>query len=233
MKSPTARPRSMITRVLLVCGIAYTVLYTSMMVFVRWNGYSRFSQVVSELSAWDAPTRSLWMKLGIVYTALVIAFAIGVLASTGGNRRLRVVGVALLVDGIFGAYWPPMHLREVLAARGGTITDTLHVAVWTPVTAILFMLAMGFGAFAFGKRFRLYSFASIAVLIIFGAMTAAASRGISANRPTPWVGVWERVNIAAFMLWVALFAITMLRRESSAAAVTGRQRTGTELRVAA
>jgi hypothetical protein len=29
---------------------------------------------------------------------------------------------------VTGFFWPPMHQREVLAAGGGTRTDTMHIA---------------------------------------------------------------------------------------------------------
>ena len=45
-----------------------------------------------------------------------------------------------------------MYQRAVLAAGGGTLTDTMHV-VWALVTVLLMTTAMGFGAAAFAKRF--------------------------------------------------------------------------------
>ena len=39
---------------------------------------------------------------------------------------------------------------------------------------------------------------------------------IAANLPTPWIGVWERINIGVFLLWVVVLAIALLRiRETS------------------
>jgi hypothetical protein len=32
-----------------------------------------------------------------------------------------------------------------------------------------------------------------------------------ANEPTPWIGVWERINIGVYMLWVVVLAIALLR----------------------
>jgi hypothetical protein len=29
--------------------------------------------------------------------------------------------------------------------------------------------------------------------------------------PTPWMGVWERINIYAYMLWVVVLATALLR----------------------
>jgi uncharacterized membrane protein len=73
------------------------------------------------------------------------------------------------------------------------------------------LLAIGFGAAAFGKRFRLYSIATIALLVVSGALTGLEAPRIAANLPTPWVGVWERINIGVFLLWVVALAIALLR----------------------
>jgi hypothetical protein len=198
---------------LLACGIAAPLLYLAMLVFVPlgWPEYSSASQTVSELSAIGAPTRPLWVPLGIVYTLLVAAFGWGIWVSTRGNRRLRVVGSLMIACGVFGLFWPPMHLREVLAAGGGTLSDTLHI-VWTIVSNLLTLLAMGFAAAAFGKWFRSYSIATIVLLVAFGAMTSVEAPGIAANLPTPLIGVWERVNIAVWMLWLIVLAAALLRR---------------------
>ena len=144
----------MARKALLVCGILSSLLYVAMNVFIpmQWEGYSSASQTVSELSAIGAPTRPLWVPLGTVYTLLVAAFGWGVLASSRWNRPLRVAGGLLVAYGVIGLAWPPMHLREVLAAGGGTLTDTMHI-VFAMVTVLLMLLAIGFGAAAFGKRF--------------------------------------------------------------------------------
>ena len=57
----------MARRLLLCCGIISSLLYVAMNVFVamQWKDYSSTSQTVSELSAIGAPTRSLWVALGI------------------------------------------------------------------------------------------------------------------------------------------------------------------------
>lgn len=201
-------------KALLACGIAAPLLYVAMLVLVPmgWEGYSSASQTVSELSAIGAPTRALWVPLGIVYTLLIAAFGWGIWASAREHRRLRVVGGLMVATGVLGLFWPPMHLREVLAAGGGTLTDTLHI-VWMIVSGLLTLVAMGFSATAFGKRFRLYSVATIVLMVIFGALTSLEAPQMEANLPTPWIGVWERLNIAVWMLWIMVLAIALLRRQ--------------------
>ena len=75
------------------------------------------------------------------------------------------------------------------------------------------LFTIGFGAAAFGKRFRLYSIATIALLVLFGALTGIEAPRITANLPTPWVEVWERINIGVFLLWVVALAIALLRTQ--------------------
>jgi hypothetical protein len=103
-----------------------------------------------------------------------------------------------------------MHLRETLAAGGGTLSDTMHI-VLAAVTETIYLLALGFAAFALGKHFRIYSIVTFAVLLVFGILTFLDAPGISTNQPTPLIGVWERINIGVFLLWVVILAIVLMR----------------------
>jgi len=199
-------------RPLLTCGILASVLYVAMTLCVGllWEGYSIVSGVPSELSAIGAPTRPLWMVLGGVYAGLMVAFGWIVWKAAPPNRALRVVGALLMAHTVFGQFWPPMHQRAVLAAGGGTLTDTLHLA-WAAVTGVFFMFIVGFGAAALGKRFRIYSVATIAIVLLCGAVTGTYASRIQADLPTPGAGIWERVSIATFMAWIAVLATALLR----------------------
>jgi hypothetical protein len=117
-----------------------------------------------------------------------------------------------------------MHQRAVLAAGGGTLTDTLHL-VWAAVTGLFFMLIVGFGAAALGKRFRLYSIVTIAIVLACGAVTGTYASDVQADLPTPWVGVWERISIATFMTWIAVLATALLRARARSVRATPQERT--------
>jgi hypothetical protein len=212
---------------LLICGIASSLLYVAMIAFVPllYEGYNSVSQTVSELSAIGAPTRLLWVVLGAVYTLLVAAFGLGVLMSTAGNRPLRVLGILILINGIVGLAWPlaPMQMRGAEFA----LTDAMHI-VFSIVTVLLFMLQMAFGAAAFGRGFRLYSIATIVIVVAFGVLTGLDGPRLAANLPTPWIGLWERVSIGAFMLWIVVLAGLLLR----SAEVPTRARIGSRTLVA-
>jgi Protein of unknown function (DUF998) len=210
----------------LVCGILSSLLYVAVNIIVpmHWEGYNSASQIVSEFSAIGAPTRTLWMVLSTPYTLLMIAFAWGIWKSAGGNRPLRIAGGLLIVYGALGILWPfaPMHLRETLAAGGGTFSDTMHIALGA-ATQILYLLALGFAASALGKQFRLYSIATFVILIVFGVLTFLDAPGVGKNQPTPLIGVWERINIGVFLLWVVVLAVIMLRKEKKSDSISANQ----------
>jgi hypothetical membrane protein len=208
----------MATKLLLICGALSSLLYIAMNIVVpmQWPGYSAFSQVVSELSAIDAPTRTLWVVLVVPYGLLLLAFAWGIWRSARESRSLRIVAALMFIGGVIGFAWPPMHVREVLAAGRGTLSDQLHIA-FTVVWGVFALLEMGFAAAAFGRRFRVYTIASAIILLLFGGFTGMYGTRISANLPTPWVGVWERINIGVFMVWVIVLAIGLLRRQAATA----------------
>lgn len=197
-------------RALLVCGVAASVYYAAMTAYVslQADGYSSMSQAVSELSAIDAPTRSLWVALGVPHAILVMAFGIGVWLSARESRALHAVGALFVAQAVLGAFWPPMHMRGVEP----TLTDTLHIA-WTAGWLVSTLTAMGLAAAALGWRFRFYTFATLAVFVVFGILTSMEAPRLAADLPTPHLGLWERVNMGAGMLWSAVLAMTLLRRE--------------------
>jgi hypothetical protein len=200
----------------LACGALSSLLYTWMIWSIRYEGYSLLSQVPSELTAIGAPTRDLWARLGWVYTALVAAFGFGVWESARGRRAVRFVGALVLAYAALGLVWPfaAMHQRAVLASGGGTASDTLHVVLGV-VTVLLMIVAMGCAAPAFGQRFRLYSIAAIVALLLFGGLTFLEAPRLHTNLPTPWIGLWERISISLFLLWIAALSVVLLRTSFS------------------
>ena len=205
----------MARKILLACGMFSMLWYVVINIIVpmRYPGYDVASQTVSELSAIDAPTRPLWVALCIVYSLLLLAFALGVWYSAYGNRKLQTVAIVIFFDAVLGFFWPPMHQREIIAAGGGTLTDTLHL-VWAFIHLTLMLLMIGFGASALGKDFRIFSVVIVLIFIVFGTLTTIESRGIEANLPTAYAGIWERINIGAYMLWIIVFAFKLLRRNN-------------------
>jgi len=66
---------------------------------------------------------------------------------------------------------------------------------------------MAFGAFARGRRFRLYSFATIMIVVVFGTLAGLLAAPMPG--PTPGLGLAERINIYATMLWMAALTVAL------------------------
>jgi hypothetical protein len=198
-------------KVLLIIGLLSSLLYVGadILAAIKWEDYSYTSQSVSELMAIGASTRPLLILLFSIYNVLVIAFGSGILGTDTNKRNLRITGVLLVgygVMGFVGLLFFPMHLR----GTEKTITDTLHI-ITTGVIVLLILLSIGFGSATSGKRFLIYSIGTIVVLLLFGIFAGMDGPRVDAQLPTPWLGIKERINIYAFLLWVMVLAIIMLR----------------------
>jgi hypothetical protein len=212
-----------VRRVLLACGVLSSLVYVAadLAAGLSSAGYSFASQTISELSAIGAPSRRIWLAFGIPYDLLLIAFGIGVFGCAGRKRGLRVSAALLIAIGAFGSLWPPMHMRGSVT----TLTDTLHV-VWAGIISLLILLAIGFASGAFGKRFRVYSIATIAVLVTSGTLTSLYGPRVAANLPTPGVGVFERIDLGGYLVWTTVLAIALLRERHGSEVELVRPATG-------
>ncbi len=170
--------------------------------------HSYTSQAISELTAVGAPTKDLVEPLFMAYAILAIAFGVGVWTSAPRQRGLHLLGGLLVGIGAVSLLAPlaPMHLR----GTGNISSDAPHI-VLTTVTVLFILAAIGFWAFLFGRRFRRYSLATLLTLLVFGAWTGFESTRLAAQQPTPWLGVAERTHIGAYLLWVLVLAVTLLR----------------------
>ncbi len=214
-------PNETLRKILVSCGLLASLLYLGMNIFIpmAYPGYNYSEQAVSELSAVGATTRNSWIFWANIYAVLSIAFGIGIWLSAKGKRSLQIVAALMVVSAAIGLFWPPMHQREDLVAGKGSTTDTLHI-VFSAITVLAFLLMMAFSAGVFGKKFRIYAIGSLVLIIFFFILTSLESPKMEANLPTPLLGVWERIGIGLYMLWMAVFAFLLLnQRDLKKAAV--------------
>jgi hypothetical membrane protein len=210
----------MVRKILLGCGIVSSVLYivSDVLGTLRYPGYSYTEQQFSELTAQGSPVRPLMIALNeFPYTLLVLAFAAGIWESATPQRAGRITAAMLIgyaATGMVTGVSFPMNTREALAAGEGGLRNAMHPP-GTIVMSLFFVLAMGFGSTLLGRRFRYYTYATIAILIAFGVLTSLQVNRMTANQPTPWMGIEERINIYASMLWVAVLAIGLLRAQKA------------------
>ena len=95
-----------------------------------------------------------------------------------------------------------------------TFRGSLHGPA-TLVESIFIVASMVLAAATYGKTFRVYSIATILVLMVFGIWTSLSIPAVGDGEPTPWMGIIERVNVYGYLLWVAVLAV-VLRRSNGA-----------------
>ena len=215
----TARTTSRVTvlRILLACGVVYPVLYfiaADGIAATLNDGYSRMDQAVSELSGTAASTRWFLTAMVPVYAVLMIAFGIGVRRSAEGTRALRITGNILIAWAVAGLLWLPFPMssrQDVVKGEPMSVNDIGHLAM-SGLTLVFIMSVLWFGAKAFGSGFRLYSILTTATVLVFGALMSTQAPNVP--DPTPWMGLYERVMMWAWFLWIAVLAIILLRRDT-------------------
>lgn len=197
---------------LLFCGVLSPALYA----FADWlagslrQGYSFRDHAISELGAIGAPSRPLFSLLLVFVYLLLTAFGVGVWRAAAGRRAVRIAGGLLVALGIMAltvGQFVPMQPRG--SEQG--ITGALHL-VEGGVAVLMIVTAIGFAATALGRGFRLYSIATIVVVLTFGAWSGMDAPQIEAGMATPWLGVKERIFWYAYQLWFAVLALVLLRR---------------------
>lgn len=200
-------------RLLLACGILSPLMYAlaDALAGLRSEGYSFRDQTISELGAIGAPSRALFSALLVPAYLLLVAFGAGVRQSAAGRRGLRLAGTLLIAFGVVAltvGQFVPMRVRGSEQGLAGA----LHL-VEGMVEMVILLAAMGFAAAALGGRFRLYTIATIAVMVAFGAWSGMDAPRVEAGLPTPWLGVKERIFWYAYHLWYIVLALALLRPE--------------------
>jgi hypothetical protein len=201
---PTTKTRDRLRKLLLACGPLSALVYIGWheLAALQWEGYSRISNAISELHFTGTPTKSLldpWQ--GWVDSALLAAFGIGIWLSAQGSRSLRVIGAVMIVPAAMIPLW--MIFGEASIAA--------HLAL-VGVGILCWLVAMGFGAAAVGKRFRIYSLVSLGLVVGFFALGFSYVPEASAGQPTPLLGLFERIGFSAYFLWLTVLAVALWRR---------------------
>jgi protein-S-isoprenylcysteine O-methyltransferase Ste14 len=226
---PLRRPRGtghqgppFVRKHLLTCGLWSSLLYvaTDLMAASWYAGYSITDQNYSELLATGAPTRSPMILVSIAYNLLVAIFAAGVWTSAGPKRTARITGSVMAAYAALSLVTPLFFQMDMRGAEA-TSRGGLHGPM-TAVMSLFILLSMGFGAFLLGKRFRFYSFATIVIVVLFGILTGLQAPRLEAGQSTPWMGLTERVNIYATMIWFAVLSIGLLRAKKGQGSIDGR-----------
>jgi hypothetical protein len=156
--------------VLLACGVLSSLLYLGIdalaaLHFPDYHSYT--AQAISELGA-----------VFMTYNVLLLAFALGVWASAGRKRALRFIGALLAGIVAVGLVTPPMYLRGT-----GHVSGDLPHIVLTGFIVVFILSAVALGTSLYERRWRLYSWATLLVLLVSGAWTGHEAQHLADSLP--------------------------------------------------
>ena len=194
---------------LLACGVLASLTYigSDIIAGLQYPGYSFTDQAVSELFAIGAPTSRIVVPLFTLSSTLVAAFAVGVWITSGHRRRLQWLASLIFANAVNTlVLWNvfPIHMRGVTP----TFTDAMHfVLAINPFV----LLSVAFGVTAFKGWFRSFSAATVLILLVPGIFSFSYVTAVTANQPTPGMGLAERVSQYGYQLWQVMLAAVLLR----------------------
>ena len=198
----------MAQKVLLTCGIlaALLSLGTDLLAGILIKGYSFSVQSMSELGAAGSPTRPVVIALTLLTSVLMIAFGVGVWRAAGPAVLPRIVAGLIMgnaLAGLIATLFFPNHFG--VRPEFGTPGVLLMF-----LSVLCFVLAMLFGAAAFGGWMRILSIAIPAGYILLAVLRFATAAS-SAAGTAGLIGTQERTMAYSFLAWVAALAFYLLR----------------------
>jgi hypothetical membrane protein len=209
---------SVVQKTLLACGFISSALYAviDLVAGRSYDGYSFYSQTISELGAVGAPKPAWLAPLFLTYCALMVVFSFAVvLYGARRNDTIRKVGMLLLLYMIAGSGTSifPMHVRGT-----ATLADDMpHIVAGLTATAVM-LVTIIVGSKAFGKKFRNFSWTMIASMLVFGLSTVPSGMKLAAGEPTPGMGALERLAYYSMLVWIAGLSLALLRHDDGRAA---------------
>lgn len=214
--------RERIVSMLLACGVLSAFVYaaTDILAALQWEGYRITNQAVSELLAVGSPTRSFIVPGMALYNTLMLAFGVGVWMAADDRRSLKATGALMMAYSVvswLGLVVFPLRPDSGLAGSGAMpLSGVLHGAA----TAVLVLLMFAFiitGSGAGGRPFRVYSIATIVLVLGGGIWAGTFVERVAAGEHPVGFGLIERANIYSTLVWVAVLAIVLLRAQRAAA----------------
>ena len=210
----------MLRKTLLSCGTAAPVLYIITAIIgaaLRPNDYSHIVNAISELLSNGAPNKAILDIIFNIYNALLLVFALGAYSAVKKFPRISRVSMGILIGiQVVSFSWGffPMDPLGAEATFAGTMHNVLGGVV--AMATIVMPLLMGLGVRKLGgfNRYAVYSFVSSAIIFVSG-LTGV----ILAGQGVHLFGLFERITIGTYEIWIFVTALNLLRVQQEALSV--------------
>src|SRR5690606_33173034 len=212
--------RARSTLPLLACGLAVPVLFVGVILVegALRPGYEPLHRFGSELALGD---RGWVMTANFIATGLlVLGFALGLrraLAGGPGGAAAPVLaalfGLCLLAGGVFTTDPKPGYPAGAVVPEEPTLHGPIHDAnpgpLYLALIALVCVVARRFASEPGGRPWAWYSAATaVAIPVTFAAAAALYDMDTASGA---FHGLWQRINLAVGLGWIAAAAYRLLR----------------------
>lgn len=190
-------------------GLASFISYVLAVFYspVAYPGYDWLSQAVSDLSAQDAPSKELWIRLSSIYNScsIVCVTLVCVYIQKRLNRTIRI-GIYLftLMNWISNLGYSMFPLST--SGYEGTFQDIMHTYVVTASVVILSIFSLVIIMIGGYKDNKYKSIAIFATICLFCMFVGAVGTGVV---PAAYFGVVERFSVFAATAFNAILGFYM------------------------
>ena len=206
----------MLRKILVTCGVVAPVLYIVTAIVgaaLRPNDYSHIVNAISELLSNGAPNKAILDVVFNVYNALLLAFAMGAYSALKNMPRISRVAMGILIGiQVLSFSWGffPMDPLGAEATFAGTMHNILGGVVALATIIMPLMMGLGIRRLQGFNRYAIYSFISSAVIFVSG-LTGV----ILAGQGIHLFGLFERITIGSYEIWILVTALRILKVEEN------------------
>jgi Protein of unknown function (DUF998) len=217
-KSLEGQPHS--SRLLLAAGAVGPLLFilAFLVIGATRPAYSAWHMAVSSLS--DGPLGWTQTTNFVVCGALLMCFAFGLKralragkGATWGPILLGTFGLCMIGAGFFttdpGLGYPPGAATPATPSVHGALHGLFSLVGFASLIAACFVLARRFTLDPAWHGWSLYSILTGSGFLVFLVLTSFAA---ASGDPTSPAGLLQRIMIVVGWVWLALFAIQLLRK---------------------
>ena len=185
-----------LTQKLGLLGIVSFFSYTAAVVFapLAYPGYNWLAQAVSDLSAANAPSLSLWNQLSAIYSVCeVVCVSVVCIGIQGQGTKLLRAGVYLfaVMEWISAVGYRMFPLSD--SGYAGAFQDIMHMVV-TATVVLLSIISLTFIIIAGAKARECRSYGVCAAIALGMMLVGAVGMKIV---PADYFGVVERFSVFA------------------------------------
>ena len=180
----------------------------------KYPGYNHLLNTMSSLGASESPVSFIISLWWVILGLLIILFAFGFrTAFSPGNKYLNVAFWFLIIYGL-GEGMASGLFKANLVNNSMTVSYIIHdILGGAGVIGILVLplAVQKIEQFNFNKGFRKLSYIVFSLGMLFQILFTFRFFGVSNNFPGKYTGLWQRLFILIYYIYLIIIALKMIR----------------------